>query len=214
MKVVINVDVLLICYDIYTIIHHHRSSSYHRYLLVFFFFLVLLLFFFWFFLFCLSLLQKFLWHTTKAQTNHRCSQPQYLRTASTAEQPAIGSAQIPGTYIRGILMHVASGLFSWSTAAGLLAFSSRQFAPTINNGSLSASHNISILPSWASVAGGKCRPRSEASCMYHQVPLCDVDALKYPGCRKLKRGAYYHQTSLLVFWLRVLVYSVIQYCIV
>ena len=37
-------------------------------------------------------------------------------------------------------MHVASGLFSWSMAAGLLAFSSRQFAPTINHGPLSASH--------------------------------------------------------------------------
>ena len=34
--------------------------------------------------------------------------------------------------IRGILMHVASGLFSWSMAKGPLAFSSRHFAPTIN----------------------------------------------------------------------------------
>ena len=60
-------------------------------------------------------------------------------------------------YTGGILMrcHVASGLFSWSMAAGLFAFSSRQFAPTIN-------HNISIFPSWASVPGGECRPRSEA----------------------------------------------------
>ena len=34
--------------------------------------------------------------------------------------------------IRGILLRVASGLFSWSMAAGLMAFASRQFAPTHN----------------------------------------------------------------------------------
>ena len=45
-------------------------------------------------------------------------------------------------YIRGILMRVASGLFSWSMAAGLLAFSSRQFALAINHGPLSASHYL------------------------------------------------------------------------
>ena len=39
--------------------------------------------------------------------------------------------KIPGTYVRGILMPVACGLFSWSMA-GLLAFSSRQFALTSN----------------------------------------------------------------------------------
>ena len=32
----------------------------------------------------------------------------------------------------GILMSAASGLFSWSMLAGLLAFSSRQFALTYN----------------------------------------------------------------------------------
>ena len=68
------------------------------------------------------------------------------------------------SYIHGILMHVAPGLFSWSMAAGLLAFSSRHFAPAINHGLLFASHYISISPSSASVAGGECRPRSEASC--------------------------------------------------
>ena len=40
-----------------------------------------------------------------------------------------------------LIMRVASGLFSWSMAAVLLAFSSRQFAPTIYHGPLSASHN-------------------------------------------------------------------------
>ena len=57
-------------------------------------------------------------------------------------------------------MHVAFGLFSLNIAAGLLAFSSR---PTINRGPLSASHNILFyLAEQASVAGGVCRPRSEA----------------------------------------------------
>ena len=57
--------------------------------------------------------------------------------------------QQPDTrYIRGILMYVASGLFSWSMAAGLVAFSSRQFAPTINHGPPSASHNASVFPSF------------------------------------------------------------------
>ena len=67
--------------------------------------------------------------------------------------------------IRDTLMHVASRLYSWSMAAGLLVFSSRKFAPTINHGPLSASHHISIFPSWASEAGGRCRPRSEAPCI-------------------------------------------------
>ena len=42
-------------------------------------------------------------------------------------------------------MRVASGLFSWSMVAGLLAFSSRQCALTINHGPLSASHYFSFL---------------------------------------------------------------------
>ena len=47
--------------------------------------------------------------------------------------------------IRGILMRAASGLFSWSMAAGLSAFSSRQFALTINHEPLSASHYFSFV---------------------------------------------------------------------
>ena len=60
-------------------------------------------------------------------------------------------------------MRVASGLFSWSMVAGLLAFSSRQLSPTINHGPLSAAHYLSFL---SSVAGGVCRPRSDAPCKY------------------------------------------------
>ena len=56
------------------------------------------------------------------------------------------------------------GLFSWSLAAALLAFSSHQFTLTIKHGpSLCPLHTI--FPSWASVAGGVCRPRSEAPCI-------------------------------------------------
>ena len=52
-------------------------------------------------------------------------------------------------------------------APGLLAFLSRQFAPTIMD--LRPLHivctsYISIFPFWASVAGGEGRPRSEAPC--------------------------------------------------
>ena len=64
-----------------------------------------------------------------------------------------------------ILMHVASRLFSWSTAAGLLAFSSRQFARTINHGPLSASHIICIFHTWASVAGANAA--AERSALYY-----------------------------------------------
>ena len=75
--------------------------------------------------------------------------------------------KIPGTrYIRG--SHACGvRLFSWSMAAGLLAFSkSPVVAPIINHGPLSASCNISVYTSRASVAGGECRPRSEAPCSY------------------------------------------------
>ena len=58
-------------------------------------------------------------------------------------------------------------------AAGLLALSSRRFALMIlkktkfNRGPLFASHNLMyFFPSWASVAGGVGRPRSEAPCIY------------------------------------------------
>ena len=74
--------------------------------------------------------------------------------------------KIPGTcihkYMHGILMREASGLFSWSMAAGLLAFSSRQFC------TLSVSDHI-IFPSWASAAGGVCLPRSEAPYIYAAI---------------------------------------------
>ena len=73
--------------------------------------------------------------------------------------------KIRGKYISGILMRVASGLFSWSMAAGLLAFSSRQFALTIDHEPLSASHYFSFLSKRSgrrmSPAGG-----SEAPCIF------------------------------------------------
>ena len=51
-------------------------------------------------------------------------------------------------------------------ATGLLTFSSRQFAHTIKLGPfLCPLHTSSLLPE-ASVAGGVCRPRSEAPCIY------------------------------------------------
>ena len=65
-------------------------------------------------------------------------------------------------YIRGILMRVASGLFCWSMAAGLLAFSSRQFALTINHEPLSASHYFSFL----SKGSGWRMPPAERSALY------------------------------------------------
>ena len=68
------------------------------------------------------------------------------------------------TYIRyscGILLRVASGLFSWNVAAGLLAFSSRQFALTINHGPLSASHYFSSL----SKRSGRRMPPAERSAL-------------------------------------------------
>ena len=61
-------------------------------------------------------------------------------------------------------MHVVSGLFSWSMAAGRRGSWHFQVASAIDQGPLSASHNVSIFPSWASEAGGECRPRSEAPC--------------------------------------------------
>ena len=76
------------------------------------------------------------------------------------------------------------GLFSWSMAAGLLAFSSRQFALPVKHGpSLCPLHTI--FPSWACVAGGVCRPRSEAPCMTRvqgrrlKVLLCDAGCVLY-----------------------------------
>ena len=57
---------------------------------------------------------------------------------------------------------VASGLFSWSMAARLLAFSSRQFALTINHGPLFASHYFSFL----SKRSGRRMPPAERSALY------------------------------------------------
>ena len=67
-------------------------------------------------------------------------------------------------YIRGIVMRVASGLFSWSMAAGLLAFSSRQFALTNQawTFSLSASHYFSFL----SKRSGRRMPPAERNALY------------------------------------------------
>ena len=53
--------------------------------------------------------------------------------------------KIPGAYTRTRYTHACGvcGLFSWSMAAGLLAFSSRQFALTIKNGpSLCPLHTV------------------------------------------------------------------------
>ena len=69
-----------------------------------------------------------------------------------------------------LIMRAASGFFSWSMATGLLTFSSRQFALTVMDCPLHFFFLI-FLP-WASVAGGVCRPRSEAPCilcMYFEV---------------------------------------------
>ena len=59
-----------------------------------------------------------------------CIRDSILRIDEVMPVPRNSALQLKSLYIRGILMHVASGLFSWSMAAGLLAFSSRQFALT------------------------------------------------------------------------------------
>ena len=46
-------------------------------------------------------------------------------------------------------MRVAFGLFSWSMAAGLLAFSSRQFALTIKHGPFFVRFTLCCLPEQA-----------------------------------------------------------------
>ena len=52
-------------------------------------------------------------------------------------------------YIRGKLMRVASGLFSWRMVAGLLAFSSRQFALTIKHEPFFVLFTLFFLPKHA-----------------------------------------------------------------
>ena len=59
-------------------------------------------------------------------------------------------------------MRMASGLFSWSMVAGLLAFSSRQLSLTINHAPLSASQYISFL----SKRSGRRMPPAERSALY------------------------------------------------
>ena len=73
----------------------------------------------------------------------------------------------------GIPMHVLSGLFSCSVAAGLLACSSRQFAPTINHEPLSASHNVPCC-SFLSERGGRQMPPAERCTLYNTTYLVDI----------------------------------------
>ena len=88
--------------------------------------------------------------------------------SQASRQTHASQVQQDTIHIRGILMHVASGLFpgvlrrgSWHFQAASLHLCNIY----INHGPLSASHNISTSPSRASVAGGECRPQSEALCM-------------------------------------------------
>ena len=68
-------------------------------------------------------------------------------------------------------MRVAPGLFSCSMVAGLLAFSSRQYTPTINRGPLSASHYFSFL----SKLRGRHTPPAERSALHDiRIPICTM----------------------------------------
>ena len=82
----------------------------------------------------------------------------------------IYTSQIQDTsYIHTRYAHACGvcGLFSWRMAAGLLAFSSRQFALTIKHGPLSASHYFSFL----SKRSGRRMPPAERSALYtYTVP--------------------------------------------
>ena len=76
------------------------------------------------------------------------------------------ASQVQDTrHIRGILMHVASGLFSWGR---LLAFSRRQFAPTINHGPTSVRFTHYFYLSFPSKHSGWRMPPAERSalCIY------------------------------------------------
>ena len=64
-------------------------------------------------------------------------------------------------------------------AAGLLAFSSRHFTLTTKNGPFFVRFTRSMLPSWASVAGGVCRPRSEAPCTSYSLLYNRIQAYTY-----------------------------------
>ena len=56
-------------------------------------------------------------------------------------------------------MRVASGLFSWSMVAGLLAFSSRQLSLTIKHEFLSFRFTLFLLPEQAYVWRAACAAR-------------------------------------------------------
>ena len=92
------------------------------------------------------------------------------------------SSKMPGAY--GMLMHVASGLFSWSTAAGLLTLS-KPLVCTYNQscGPLSASHNLLYL-SFLSESSGRRMPPAERSALstrlLPQINLC----LSNPGPKR------------------------------
>ena len=77
--------------------------------------------------------------------------------------------EVPGIVARAYRTHRSSGRvqkimfpYSWSMAAGLLAFSSRQFALAINHEPLSASHYFSFL----SKRSGRRMPPAERSALY------------------------------------------------
>ena len=75
-------------------------------------------------------------------------------------------------YIHTRYTHHACGVCLWVVflehgGGALLAFSSRQFAPTINHGPLSASHTyfyFSLL-SKSVTTGDACRPQSKSPCV-------------------------------------------------
>ena len=58
----------------------------------------------------------------------------------------------------------------------------------INHGPLSASHSISMFPSWASVTGGECRPRSEVSRTYIQGSPSGCVWREIPGVTQVEKG--------------------------
>ena len=74
-------------------------------------------------------------------------------------------------------MRVASGLFSWSMVVGLLAFSSRQYTPTISRGPLSASRYFPFL----SKRSGRRMPPAERSALYYRTQLLTSVITKLVG---------------------------------
>ena len=80
-------------------------------------------------------------------------------------------------------MSVASGLFSWSMVAGLLASSSRQLSLTINHGPLSVSHYFSFL----SKRSGRRMPPAGRSALYVPVYMVRRGSKGSPVCYVLVR---------------------------